>query len=176
MLNSYYDNNRDTFLLYEALQGFNKSVNCEKTRGAAIEGKISVLNLMGKYLEGYKFIDSLNVADFRFPYKKQVHSDYFLAQNFLSEGDTTKYKFYINKIIDNINDHIQKKLINSDKISEEPFYDLYYMKSKILNKNEFLTEVEKLKNKYPQEKDFFDNLYETFYNLKKVINPDNSVK
>lgn len=160
----YVNNNKD--LLSDALKDVQKAFNCPETRKASIELKISVLSLLKKYDVAYQFVDSLEEKDFSKPYKKKMQYDFLKGLNYESESKIVDRNIYYNKAIL----EIQTFVNNQKNIDQEAYYDLFFVKSKILNSEQISDEINKLKIKYPADKDFFESLKESFNEGTKQIN------
>lgn len=165
--NSYYQNNEDSALI-SALNEVEKSMQCIETRRGAVELKLSLLMLLKKYPEGYKYIDSLTENDFKLSYKKTLAYNYFLASEYESKGDTVMRNKLLNETVSNIQKYIQGENMPDHKINEEAYYDLFLIKSKILTQEQMNVEIALLKRKYPKNKDFFDALEDSFNESPKV--------
>lgn len=163
-LNDYYKNN-DPALLNKALYYTEQSMPCKETRLQAVELKISVLMLLKEYKAGYEFIDSLQQSDFNKEYKKKMNYDFFKALEYEANADTLNaHKLYIEAIND-LSLYIEKA--NNDKqIDKDAYYDLYFLKSKILSQRQIEDELEKLAKKYPSYTEFFTILKSSFNSTK----------
>lgn len=160
----YADNN--AVLLSDALKAVEKSLDCPETRIASIELKISALSLLKKYDKAYQFVDSLKENDFSKSYKKKMQYNFLKAMSYESKSKITDRNIYCNKAILEI-----QTFINNEKtIDQEAYYDLFLVKSKILNSQQISEEINNLKTKYPTDKDFFESLKESFNNDTKQIN------
>lgn len=157
---SYYLMNDDTSQskLITILSEVDSSMQCSNTKMASIELKISILLKLKEYQAGYAFVDSLKQADFKLPYKKQMWSYCFQALDYEAKGDTINKNRYFNEAAKKIQNYIRQKNLSPEGIGEEVYYDLFEMKVKILNKEELDKEFNILKNKYPNDKDFIDEL------------------
>ncbi len=163
-LNGYYEN-YDPALLNKALYYIEQSMPCKETRLQAVELKMSVLILLKEYKAGYEFIDSLQQSDFSKEYKKKMNLNIFKALEYEANADTVNaYKFYTEAIND-LSLYIEKT--NNDKqIDKDAYYDLYFLKSKVLSHGQMEDELEKLAEKYPSYKEFFTVLKSSFNSTK----------
>ena len=128
---TYYKIN-EKLLLNKSLNNVEQALKCKETRYKAIDLKISLLILLKKYRNGYKFIDSLSEKDFKKGYKKKMNYNYFLALEYESKADTANRNKYFNEIIAHIQNYIQQENISKDKLNEEAYYDLFSVKAKVL--------------------------------------------
>ena len=163
--NEFYVHN-NAILLSDALKDVQKSLDCPETRGASIELKISALSLLKKYDKAYQFVDSLEEKDFSKPYKKKMQYNFLKALSYESKSKITDRNIYYNKAIL----EIQTFVNNQKAIDQEAYYDLFLVKSKILNSKQISDEINNLKVKYPADKDFFESLKESFNEETKQIN------
>lgn len=160
---SYTDKNK--MLLSEALKYVQKSLDCPETRTASIELKISALSFLKEYNKAYVFIDSLEEKDFSKPYEKKMQYNYFRGLDCeLKLKNKEKKKYFETAIIE-----IQNFINNQKSIDQEAYYNLFLVKSKILNSKQINEELNELKIKYPNEKDFFESLKESFNEETKQI-------
>ena len=160
---TYYKIN-EKLLLNKSLNNVEQALKCKETRYKAIDLKISLLILLKKYRNGYKFIDSLSEKDFKKGYKKKMNYNYFLALEHESKTDTVNRNKYFNYIIVDIQNYIQQEKMSKGKFDKEAYYDLFFVKKNFLNLQQVNAEVDLLKEQYPNEKDFFDSLKETLIN------------
>lgn len=165
-VSKFYMNNNDKILLSDALKDVQKSLNCPETRNASIELKISALSLLKKYDIAYQFVDSLEEKDFLKPYKKKMQYNFLKALSYESKNKIADRDNYFNKAIL----EIQTFIDNQKTIDQEAYYDLFLVKSKILSPKQINEEITSLKIKYPNDKDFFEALKESFNEETKQIN------
>ena len=159
-LNTFYKSN-DGDLLKSAVQDAGYSMLCIETRIPAIEIKISLLVLLENFSTGYEFVDSLTENDFAKPYKKIMNSNFFRAMESEANGDTTRGNFFYRVAIKSV----EQYLTTTDKksqIDKDAYYDLFFLKSRLLSKNEVNNELGLLSKKYPSEKEFFLTLALSF--------------
>lgn len=168
--NSYYKNN-DQSLIQEALPNAEQAIQCEQTKYAAIDLKISLLILLKKYKNGHEFIDSLSENDFKVKYKKKMYYNYFIAMEYESNADTVNRDKFLNEIVNSIQNYILAENMPKDKLDEEAYYTLYTIKKRLSSLTQLNNEIDLLKQKYPYEKDFFDALKETLNGEEKSANP-----
>jgi hypothetical protein len=155
--NSFYTEQNQK-LLTEALTEVELSKGCPKIRLGFIELKISILSAKKDYQTGYKFIESLNKNDFTKPYKKVMQYNLFKSLDYESKSDLKNKNLYLKKAVAEIDNYIKEQKI----IEQEAFYDLFFVKSKLLKKDEINQELNVLKKEYPSNSDFFEILKETF--------------
>jgi len=159
-LNSYYKT-KDSFLLLLALNDAQHSLQCDKTKRGAIEIKLSVFALLKQYENGYKYVDSLSESDFALTYKKQMLYNYFLALHYESKEDSVTRNKYFHTIITGIDEYLRKQNSPKKEINQEAYLDLFSAKSKVVSAQKIKLEIDSLKEKYPQSKDFFETLRQT---------------
>lgn len=169
-LNAYYQNNEEALLL-KALDYTEKAMQCTETRRQAVEKKISLLALLKDHKAGYKFVDSLNENDFAKKYKKAMHYNLFKAFEYESKGDTSSaYKLYTETIKD-ISNYLQLESNTQKALEQEVYYDLFFVKSRILSQKQIDDDLDKLAKEYPSDKDFFMTLKSSFFETSKAVNP-----
>lgn len=157
MVNSFYSEKKQN-LLSDALKEVEFSMNCPETKAKSIEIKISILSLQLQYDKASAFINSLNENDFSKSYKKNMQYYLFKAFSFESKSDIKNRDINFKQSIESINQFIGK----SKSIDQEAYYDLYFVKSKMLNKEEISQELDDLKKTYPSDAEFFELLKESF--------------
>ena len=160
-LDNYYSTGEE-HLLRESLNNVQNAIPCEATRRKAIELKTSVLVLLKRYEEGFKFIDSLESADFKQPYKKKMSYNFFRALESEAKQDTATRNKLLNEVIAEIEDYVQHQQLPQDKIDEEVYSDLFLVRSKVFDARQLQAELESLKKRYPNHAVFFDALWESF--------------
>lgn len=163
--NKFY-NEKNPVLLSDALKDVQKSLDCPETRNASIELKISALSFLKEYDKVYKFIDSLEEKDFSKSYEKKMQYNYFKALDCEFKKQNEDKKKYFDKAISETQNYIN----NQKTIDQEAYYNLFLVKSKILNVKQINDEINNLKIKYPADKDFFESLKESFNEETKQIN------
>jgi hypothetical protein len=157
---------KNPVLLSEALQDVEKSLDCPITRPASIELKISVLYSLKEYNKAYQFIDSLEEKDFSKPYEKKMQYNFFKALDCEAKSqDEDKKKYFGIAILE-----IQNFINHQKLIDQKAYYDLFLVKSKVLNEKQFNEELNNLKIKYPNDQDFFEVLKESFTEKPKQVN------
>jgi hypothetical protein len=169
-INEYYQLQQKN-TLQDALSDLNKPLKCPETKKKSIELKISVLVLLNEFKWGSSFIDSLNDDDFTFPYKKQMNYDYLIALDYDANGDTIARNKLIYKIVENITGYIKQSGFSEENFSEDVFYDLLFMKNKIIKGEAFKKEIDSLENKYPYKTSFFEIFREGFDDTSKSSAP-----
>ena len=158
--NTYYTHN-DTVYLQKAIADVQLATKCDETRRSAIELKLSALSLLKQYEHGYKYVDSLQMDDFRISYKKIMWHNYFLAQDYESKSDTVNRNKNYNEIIKTIENLIQQENLEKSKIDEEAYADLFSIKARIMDKEKIHSELDVLAKRYPEKKEFFEDLKNT---------------
>lgn len=153
-LDAYYTTPHQAPLL-KSLSHAEKALQCPETRPKAIEQKISLLLLIGNYRAGYKFIDSLDEDDFAEKYKKSMNSNIFRAFEYESVGDTANAdKLYIETIND-LNNYLNVSDTNTKALDQEIFYDLFFVKGRLLSPEQINAELDSMANIYPMHKKLF---------------------
>lgn len=163
--NKFYTE-KNPALLSDALKDVKKSLDCPETRMASIDLKISALSFLKEYNKAYEFIDSLAEKDFSKPYEKRMQYNYFKALDCESKLQNEDKKIYFDKAIAEIQNFID----NQKSFDQEAYYNLFLVKSKILSPEQINKEIDNLKIKYPNDKDFFEALKESFNEEAKQIN------
>lgn len=164
-INKFYTEKK-TVLLSEALQDVEKSLDCQITRSASIELKIAVLYSLKEYNKAYEFINSLEEKDFSKPYEKKMQYNFFKALDCEAKSqDDDKKKYFGIAIME-----IQNFINDQKSIDQIAYYDLFLVKSKVLNEKQFNDELTNLKIKYPNGQDFFEALKESFDEKPKQVN------
>ena len=169
-LNNYYKNT-DQSLILKALQEVNQSLQCQDTRHKAIDLKISLLAILKMYKNGYQFIDSLNENDFSAKYKKTMNHNYFLALEYEEKSDTANRNKLLNETVANIQNYIRQENMPQGKLDEEAYYDLFFVKKKVMSLEKINAEIDLLKKQYPRDEEFFDALKSSMDEETKVVNP-----
>jgi hypothetical protein len=157
-----YGQDSDKFLIKEAMKHIDTAINCKETRKKSIELKISLLSILKEYKNAYEFIDSLSEDDFLKKYKKTMQYNFFRALEDESKGDISGRNKYFLEIIKEIESNIKSEYATQKMIDEEAYYDLFFIKSKLLSKQEMKAEIGSLKKQYSDKEDFFDILKESF--------------
>lgn len=139
----------------------NSALECPSTRIGAVELKISILLNLKYYKRGYDFVNSLNIYDFKYSYKKQMWRSFFKAKSYEKKGDYLNQKINFHKAANSVKNYIKSNNIAPDNNGEDIYYDFYELKSKISSKEEVITELKKLKNTYPSNAQFIDALIQT---------------
>lgn len=161
-----YYTNQNSKLLNEALREVDLSSECSETRLASVELKISILSTKKDYVKAYKYIESLDDNDFTRVYSKEMQYNYFKALDFQSKSDLKNYMIYLKKAEKTIEDFIK----NQNTINQEAYYDLFLIKSKILNKEDFNSYIDGLIKTTPSGRQLFELLRESFSEQTKQIN------
>jgi hypothetical protein len=164
IFNSFYKEQNQK-ILNEALSEVELSQNCPETRLASVELKISILFAKKEYDIAYKFIKSLSKDDFIKPYKKDMQFNFFKALDYESKSDIKNRNIYLLKASNEVDKYIK----NYKTIDQEAYYDLFFIKSKILNKEEFNSYINGIIIKNPSEKQFFEILRQSFDKQTKQI-------
>ncbi len=161
-IKSFYQTNNKQLLL-DAINNANQSVQCGPTRIAGVEIKLSIYMLLKEYKTGQTYLDSLKEEDFKLRYKKNFWYNYLGALEAESNSDTAERSKYYNKIIDNVDNYIKTNDSSSGMLDKEPYYDLFFIKSKILTREDFNKQVDNVEIKYRSDSTFLQSLKTTFY-------------
>jgi hypothetical protein len=156
-MNDYYKNSKISSL-QESLNNVENSIKCPETRYESINLKISVLLLMKKYDDGYKFVDSLGEDDFNASYKKKLIFNEFRAFDYESKSDTANRNRLFSVIVDDIQKYIQNENMTKDTLNDEAYILLFSFKKRLIGLEKVNMEIDSLKVRYPLKKDYFDDL------------------
>ncbi|RYE50276.1 MAG: hypothetical protein EOP48_20070 [Sphingobacteriales bacterium] len=125
-------------------------MKCDSIKFAVVDLKIRLLLTLGRFEEGANFIDSLQVNDFIYPYKKKLHRDNFLARKFILDNDTTSRDKILWQMTSDLESYIYSNNLKSKEF-QEAFIDLTDVDS-----TKSQGEIESLKIKYPNETKFLE--------------------
>ncbi len=125
-------------------------MQCDSIKAAVVELKIRLLSTLGKFKEGSKFIDSLQVSDFIYPYKKKLNHDNFIALNFASHNDTVNRNKVLRQMASDLGSYISNNHLTSKEF-QEAFLELTAIDSTAAYR-----QIDSLKIKYPNEEKFFN--------------------
>jgi hypothetical protein len=150
-----YKNPTDFSALDSALIILNRCMQCDSIKVAVVELKTRLFLTLGKYEQGSKFIDSLQLSDFTFPYKKTLNHDNFIALNFTSKGDTVSSDKVYNKMAADLESHILKNNLQPKEF-QEAFTELSSLQKTSADSLRFLSFIDSLKTKYPGEERFLN--------------------
>jgi len=153
-MNEYYKDSSSTTPLRQSLNEVENAIKCTKTRGPSIDLKISLLLLLKRYADGFKFVDSLEEDDFNPRYKKKVMAENFRALDFEQRHDTVSRNRLFKEIITNIRNYIQGDNGGKDTLNEEAYLYLYTFKEKLFGPNKTDAEIDSLQFQFPQKKDY----------------------
>lgn len=157
IVNSFYVEKKQNSLS-DALKEVELSMNCPETKMKSIEMKTSILALQLEYDKASEFINTLSENDFSKSYKKNMQYYLFKALDFESKSDIKNRDINLKQSIESVNQFIGK----NNSIDQEAYYDLFFIKSKMLKKDEINIELNTLKKKYPSNAEFFEILKESF--------------
>jgi hypothetical protein len=158
-LSEYYANKEKDNLI-KGLVDVEIAIKCNETKVAAIEYKIMIIALLEEYKKGYQFLDSLNTEDFPYGYKRDMGKFYFLAKEYERESDLMNRNQMLEKAITTIDIYIQNEA--KEHFDEKVYYDLFFLKREILNKESILFELDSLIVRFPKNKEFINILKQTF--------------
>jgi len=150
-----YKNPNNKASLDSALIIVNRCMKCDSIKAAAVDLKIRLLITLGKFKEGSDFIDSLQVTDFTYPYKKKLNHDNFVALNFASNKDTISRDMTYRKMATDLKTHINSNSLKSKEF-QEAFTDLNALTENLNNSTVSNGQIDSLKLKYPDETKFLD--------------------
>ena len=150
-----YKNPTDLAALDSALNIVNRCMQCDSIKMAVVELKIRLLQTLGKYEQGSKFIDSLQSSDFPFSYKKTLYHDNFIALNFASKGDTISRDKVYNKMAADLENYIRISDLQSKEF-QEAFTELSALPKSSTDSLKFSSLIDSLKSKYPDEERFLN--------------------
>jgi hypothetical protein len=150
-----YKNPNDFAKLDSALNILESCMKCDSIKIAVVELKIRLLQTLGKYEQGSKFIDSLQSSDFPFPYKKTLYRDNFIALNFASKGDTISRDKVYNKMAIDLEDYIINNNLKSKEF-KEAFTELSAFQKRSADSLRLLWLIDSLKIIYPNEERFLN--------------------
>jgi hypothetical protein len=150
-----YKNPTNFSALDSALNIVNRSMQCDSIKDAVIDLKINLLCTLRKYDEGSKFIDSLEISDFAFPYKKVFNHDNFIALNFATKGDTINRDKIYNKMGSDLRNYIKQNNLTSREF-QEAFTELSSIPGAFTNSTRLKLLIDSLKTKYPKEERFLE--------------------
>lgn len=125
-------------------------MQCDSIKAAVVDLKIRLLITLGKFKEGSKFIDSLQVSDFIYPYKKKLNHDNFIAGSFTSDNDTISRDKVLRQMASDLESYIYSNNLKSKEF-QEAFIDLTAIDS-----TASYHQIDSLKIKYPNEVKFLD--------------------
>jgi hypothetical protein len=150
-----YKNPDNKASLDSALIIVNRCMECDSIKAAAVDLKIRLLITLGKFKEGSDFIDSLQVTDFTYPYKKKLNHYNFVALNFASNKDTISRDMTYRKMAADLKTHINSNSLKSKEF-QEAFTDLNALTENLNNSTVSNGQIDSLKLKYPDEAKFLD--------------------
>jgi len=130
-------------------------MKCDSIKAAVVDLKIRLLITLGKFKEGFDFIDSLQVSDFTYPYKKKLNHDNFIALNFESKKDTVSRNLTYRKMASDLKTYINNNSLKSKEF-QEAFTDLSSLTGNLDNSTLSNGQIDSLKLKYPDETKFLD--------------------
>ena len=155
-----YSKSSDTNYLNKAQVFLDSSFLCNETRKKSIRRKIQIFGMQEAYKEGAEFVETLDINDFDFEYRKKMHRNYFLGLYYTKINDLKNRDSVFNESIEDIQTYIDKMKytrFSSDTIS---FYNLYFMKSRIYDQKKIINDINALKQKFPNEKVAIDRMKE----------------
>lgn len=150
-----YKNPDNKASLDSALIIANRCMKCDSIKAAVVDLKIRLLITLGKFKEGSDFIDSLQVSDFTYPYKKTLNHDNFIALQFASNKDTINRDKVYQKMYAYLDNYITNNNLKSKEF-QEAFTDLSALPGNSIDSISMTRQIDSLKIKYPNEVKFLD--------------------
>jgi hypothetical protein len=150
-----YKNSHNKASLDSALIILNRCMKCDSIKADVVDLKIRLLITLDKFKEGSDFIDSLQVSDFIYPYKKTLNHDNFIALHFASNKDTINR----DKVYQNMSFYLDNYIKNNNlksKEFQEAFIDLNALSRNSFDSILMTRQIDSLKIKYPNEIKFLD--------------------
>ncbi|MEP6676863.1 MAG: hypothetical protein ABJA78_17005 [Ferruginibacter sp.] len=141
--------------LDSALIIVNSCMKCDSIKAAVVDLKIRLLITLGKFKEGSDFIDSLQVSDFTYPYKKELNHDNFVALNFASNMDTISRDKVYKKMATYLEGYITSNNLKSKEF-QEAYIELNGLSEKFIDSTTLNRQLDSLKIQYPNEVKFLD--------------------
>ena len=150
-----YKNPDNKASLDSALIIVNRCMKCDSIKAAVVDLKIRLLITLGKFKEGSDFIDSLQLSDFTYPYKKELNHDNFVALNFASNMDTISRDKVYKKMAAYLDRYITSNNLKSKEF-QEAYIELNGLSEKFIDSTTFNRQLDSLKIQYPNEVKFLD--------------------
>lgn len=151
-LYQFYTSN-DTLSLLKA-KSYVDSIDCNSFKYKVFNTKITLFVLLNEYSAGIEYVKTLNNADFRKEYQKNMYLKSFEAMLCEAQGDTVKSNNLYREIIAEIQSYLYKSA------NQETLIDLFVIKSKVETKAEILREIDLLKATDKYDDDFLNALAE----------------
>lgn len=156
--NLVYVNYTSHSAMDSALQLLNECMGCDSIRVAVVDLKIRILVGMKKYAESINFINSLSMKDFTYSYKQKFLTKEIQVLEYRERNDTIIINALYQEIVNIINEYISDRYNMDNNELMEVYTDLFTVKEMYMDENQINKELEELKRKYPQKKDFFEFL------------------
>jgi hypothetical protein len=169
-LNSFYKSG-DSLSLVAALNEVEPAMECSVTRPAAVLLKITILQQLRRYEQGFMFIDSLSINDFKPQYLKDVYFKLFKALQFEKVGDTITRNAFYTSAEANLLEYIKNEHLPSDQIDEEAYAHYLFFRSKLLTKEQTGNEIDSIYRQCKINRDFFEAMHFQFADTSKPIPP-----
>ena len=150
-----YKNPENKSSLDSALIIVNRCMKCDSIKAAVVDLKIRLLITLGKFKEGSDFIDSLQVSDFAYPYKKALSHDNFIALQFAANKDKINRDKVCKKMYAYLDNYITNNNLKSKEF-QEAFTDLNALPGNSIDSISMTRQIDSLKIKYPNEVKFLD--------------------
>jgi hypothetical protein len=150
-----YSNPTNKASLDSSLTLVNRCMQCDSIKTAVVEFKIHLLITLGKFKEGFDFLNSLEVSDFIYPYKRKFNKDNFIALNFASTKDTISRDMTYRNMVTDLERYISSNTLKSKEF-QEAFTDLNALTENLNNSSVSKRQIDFQKLKYPGEAKFLD--------------------
>jgi hypothetical protein len=152
----YFLETNDTSILERSIAYLNQATLCEKTRKSAIEQKIGTMIMMKKYDQAIKFVESLPKQDMGYPFRKDVILKNLYALKAESFTDSISRERFYNEGILNLESYIRRLNPDSDELFAA-YYDLFFLKEKILDTATFNKNIDSLIRAKPSMRRYFNS-------------------
>ena len=130
-----------------------------------------MLQLLKRYEQGFQFVDSLSVNDFKPQYLKDVNYKLFKALNFEKLGDTVTRNAIYTAAAAELLEYMKKETLPRDAIDEKTYGYYLFFRSKLLTKEQTGNEIDSLYRQYKINKDFFEAMHLQLDDTSKGIKP-----
>lgn len=153
--NFAYKNPDNKASLDSALTIVSMCMKCDSIKAAVFDLKIRLLITLGRIKEGSDFIDSLQISDFTYSYKKTLNHHIFMALNFAANKDTINRDKVYQKIAAYLESYIRSHNLKSKEF-QEAFTDLNALPKNFIDSVSLTGQIDSLKIKYPNEVKFLN--------------------
>lgn len=156
-ISKYFVKTNNTSSLERSIVFLNEASICEKTRKSAIEQKIGTLIILGKYDQAILFVDSLNAQELGYPFQKEVVLKNLHALRSGRLMDSISRNRYYLEGITYLENYIRSQRPDSVEFFAA-YYDLFFLKEKILDTITFNKNLDSLIMAIPSKKKYFGSL------------------